>query len=166
MTSTAVNFLNRLKLNLPCKFICSINSLTTSFIFNFFHSSILSNSCSLLTFSYLRSSIWFEWTTLPKSCLQERTPAPFDSSSLLLQGLVTGHIKPPVKTVLDSRELQPWMRAWISIVGSYKGSNSHWYGCNTALSAPPSPVAVKHHAPVTSSPRQITPHSDPSYSVS
>ena len=52
------------------------------------------------------------------------------------------------------------------IVGSCKGSNSHWHGCNTAPSAPPSPVAVKHRAPVTSSPRQLTPHSDPSPSVS
>ena len=57
MTSTAVNFVNRLKLNLIYKFIYSINSLTMSFIFKFFHTSILSNSCSLLTFSYLRSSI-------------------------------------------------------------------------------------------------------------
>ena len=35
-----------------------------SFIFKFFHSSILSNSCSLLTFSYLRSSIWFRFISL------------------------------------------------------------------------------------------------------
>ena len=162
MTSTAVNFVNILKLNLIYKFICSNNSLTMSFIFKFFHSSILSNSCSLLTFSYLRSSTRFEWTTRLKTCLQERTPAPFDSSSLLLQGLVTGHIGPPVKTVLDTLELQPW----ISILGSYRGSNSHWHGCKTVPSARPSPVAVKHHAPVTSSPRQITSHSDPSSSVS
>ena len=36
MTSTAVNFVNRLKTNLTYKFICSINSLTMSFIFKFF----------------------------------------------------------------------------------------------------------------------------------
>ena len=36
MTSTAVNFVNRLKPNLTYKFICSINSLTMSFIFKFF----------------------------------------------------------------------------------------------------------------------------------
>ena len=60
MTSTAVNFVTRLKRNLIYKFICSINSSTMSFIFKFFHSSILSNSCPLLTFSYLRSSIWFD----------------------------------------------------------------------------------------------------------
>ena len=72
------------------------------------------------------------------------------------------HIGPPVKTVLDTRELQPWKRAWISIVGSYKDRNSHWHGCNTAPSAPPSPIAVKHRSPVTSSPRPITSHSNPS----
>ena len=47
----------------------------------------------------------------PYDLLQEKTPAPFDSSSFRLQGLVTGHIGPPVKTELDTRQLQPWKRA-------------------------------------------------------
>ena len=78
MTSTAVNFVNRLKLNLTCKFICSIYSLTMSFIFKFFHSSILSNSCSLLLFHITAhrfdskssaSSLLLPWQHLSKTCL-------------------------------------------------------------------------------------------------
>ena len=76
ITSTAVNYVNRLKLNLTYKFICSINSLPKSLIFKFFHSSILSNSCSLLTFSYLRSSIrFYPYQLSDLTRLNEHSPA-------------------------------------------------------------------------------------------
>ena len=59
------------------------------------------------------------------------------------------------------------MNSWqIKCYLHFYSSNSHWHGCYTAPSAPPSIVALKHSVPVTSSPGQIRSSSDPSSSAS